>query len=85
MKKSAKAKDLFPRMAVLPREVDTRKDDWRKQAWNLDYAWFTPAEARSIVPEPRAVGSQYRSARAQAWGAPRTQGARQLSRGTERL
>jgi hypothetical protein len=42
----------------LPREVDTRKDDWRKQAWNLDYAWFTRDEARSMVPEPRTVGSQ---------------------------
>lgn len=42
----------------LPRAMDTRKDDWRKQAWNLDYAWFTRDEARSIVPEPRTIGSR---------------------------
>ncbi len=42
----------------LPREVDTRKEDWRKHAWNLDYAWFTAGEARSIVPEPRLPGSR---------------------------
>ena len=35
----------------LPREVDTRADDWRKRAWNLDYAWFTKEEARDLVPE----------------------------------
>jgi hypothetical protein len=42
----------------LPREVDTRKEDWRKHAWNLDYAWFTAEEARALVPEPRAAGSR---------------------------
>ncbi|MGH2355028.1 MAG: hypothetical protein ACRDI2_03215 [Chloroflexota bacterium] len=41
----------------LPREVDTRKDDWRRSAWNLDYAWFTRDEACSIVPEPLTPGS----------------------------
>lgn len=34
----------------LPRDEDTRVDDWRKHAWNLDYAWFTRAEAQSLVP-----------------------------------
>ena len=29
----------------LPREEDTRKDDWRKNAWNMDYAWVTREEA----------------------------------------
>lgn len=42
----------------LPREVDTRPEDWRKVAWNLDYAWFTRDEARSLVPEPRVPGSR---------------------------
>ncbi|HEX2034537.1 MAG TPA: hypothetical protein VHS99_10160 [Chloroflexota bacterium] len=42
----------------LPREVDTRPDDWRKSAWNLDYAWFTPEEARALVPHPRTAGSR---------------------------
>jgi len=42
----------------LPRAVDTRKDDWRKSAWNLDYAWFSAEEARAIVPQPRLPGSR---------------------------
>ena len=42
----------------LPRAVDTRPDDWRKIAWNVDYAWFTGDEARALVPEPRAVGAR---------------------------
>jgi hypothetical protein len=42
----------------LPRDVDTRKDDWRKHAWNLDYAWLTPDEARAIVPQPLRAGSR---------------------------
>jgi hypothetical protein len=41
----------------LPRDVDERKDDWRKPAWNLDYAWFTADEARSLVPEARTPGA----------------------------
>jgi hypothetical protein len=51
---------LVLRLAVrdLPREIDTRKDDWRKSAWNLDYAWFTRDEARAIVPQPRTAGSR---------------------------
>ncbi|MGI8915548.1 MAG: hypothetical protein ACR2JY_17480 [Chloroflexota bacterium] len=42
----------------LPREVDTRRDDWRKQAWNLDYAWITRDEARSLVPASLAPGAR---------------------------
>jgi hypothetical protein len=38
--------------------VDTRPDDWRKRAWNLDYAWFTAEEARGLVPEPLAPGAR---------------------------
>ncbi|NDB21796.1 MAG: hypothetical protein EB020_13095, partial [Proteobacteria bacterium] len=41
----------------LPREVDTRIDDWRKIAWNLDYAWFTREEAASLVPDPALPGA----------------------------
>jgi hypothetical protein len=41
----------------LPRDADTRPDDWRKRAWNFDYAWFTREEARQLVPEPPVVGS----------------------------
>ncbi|HET7768563.1 MAG TPA: hypothetical protein VFN74_07285 [Chloroflexota bacterium] len=37
----------------LPRQTDTRVDDWRKRAWNLDYAWFTKDEAQALVPEAR--------------------------------
>ncbi|MDQ3703581.1 MAG: hypothetical protein M3442_22070 [Chloroflexota bacterium] len=42
----------------LPRDEDARKEDWRKEAWNLDYAWFTRQEARSIVPAVRTLGSR---------------------------
>jgi hypothetical protein len=42
----------------LPREVDTRQEDWRKHAWNLDYAWFTRDEARDFVPASIAPSSQ---------------------------
>jgi len=42
----------------LPRETDTRPEDWRTIAWNLDYAWFTRDEARNLVPEPREVGAR---------------------------
>ncbi len=51
----------------LPRDDDTRKDDWRKVAWNLDYAWFTREEARAIVPEPRVAGNR----RAAPWAVVR--------------
>jgi hypothetical protein len=34
----------------LPREMDTRPEDWRKRAWNLDYAWFSKDEACALVP-----------------------------------
>ncbi len=57
--------DLYPAAGLvlqltardLPRDVDTRPDDWRKRAWNIDYAWFTPEEARQLVPEPATAGS----------------------------
>jgi hypothetical protein len=42
----------------LPREADTRPEDWRTIAWNLDYAWLTRDEARAIVPEPRELGAR---------------------------
>ena len=50
------ANGLVLRLAArdLPRDPDTRPDDWRKRAWNLDYAWFTAGEARALVPEGRA-------------------------------
>ena len=41
----------------LPREADTRPDDWRKRAWNLDYAWITKDEAQRLAPEPAVVGA----------------------------
>jgi hypothetical protein len=37
----------------LPRErPQSRRADWRADAWNLDFAWFRKDEARSFVPEP---------------------------------
>jgi hypothetical protein len=54
------ADGLVLRLAArdLPREADTRPDDWRKRAWNLDYAWFTREEARQLVPEGLTPGAQ---------------------------
>jgi hypothetical protein len=42
----------------LPRDVDTRPDDWRKIAWNFDYVWLTREEARALVPELCQIGQQ---------------------------
>ncbi len=42
----------------LPREEDTRKDDWRKNAWNMDYAWITGEEAAAIVPGELVAGAR---------------------------
>jgi hypothetical protein len=43
----------------LPRENDTRPDDWRRAAINYDHAWFSREEARSLVPKEPSVGSRY--------------------------
>src|SRR5207249_1375401 len=42
----------------LPRETDTRPEDWRRSAVNHDHAWFTKAEAASMVPERASVGDR---------------------------
>lgn len=42
----------------LPRAIDERPEDWRKVAWNLDYAWIRPEEARALVPESRELGAR---------------------------
>jgi hypothetical protein len=51
----------------LPREVDTRPDDWRKVAWNLDYAWFGATEAASLVPSKPVVGATAIASPSVAW------------------
>lgn len=51
----------------LPRDVDDRRDDWRKVAWNLDYAWFDAAEAASLVPPVLARGEVATAAPALTW------------------
>lgn len=40
----------------LPRDTDSRPDDWRKDMFNLDFAWFTRDEARSLVPDDPQPG-----------------------------
>lgn len=32
--------------------------DWRQTAWNHDFVWFKPDEARQMVPEKAAVGEK---------------------------
>jgi hypothetical protein len=44
--------------------LEVAADDWRKVAWNLDYAWITRDEARTLVPERRAVGARRAAPRA---------------------
>ena len=51
----------------LPRDVDSRPDDWRKVAWNLDYAWFDVDEAASLVPANPAIGTTIEAAASMAW------------------
>jgi hypothetical protein len=44
----------------LPRENAPPRQgaDWRQTAWNHDYAWFRPEEARQMVPEKAVVGER---------------------------
>jgi hypothetical protein len=43
----------------LPREVDTRPEDWRRHAVNSDHAWFTRQEAQSLLPIEPGAGDRY--------------------------
>ena len=44
----------------LPRDpsVDTRREDWRRRAFNLDHAWFRPEEAAALIPPDPKVGDE---------------------------
>lgn len=35
------------------------RDDWRLRAWNLDHAWLTADEVRSLIPSDPAAGKSY--------------------------
>lgn len=41
----------------LPRRVDTRPDDWRKSAVNINHAWFTRDEMLRFVPPGEVPGT----------------------------
>lgn len=41
----------------LPRSDDRREPDWRTNALNLDFAWFTADEAAALVPEQVEPGA----------------------------
>jgi hypothetical protein len=41
----------------LEEQVDLRQSDWRRAAWNMDYAWFRRDEVASMIPRPE-VGAQ---------------------------
>jgi hypothetical protein len=46
----------------MPRDAPTAKPapaDWRQQAWNQDYAWFTKAEVKQFLPPQPQVGKQH--------------------------
>jgi hypothetical protein len=42
----------------LPRAVDARPDDWRRDAVNYDHAWFTREEADGLLPAEPSVRSR---------------------------
>lgn len=45
----------------LPREESASgkpKPDWRTDAWNQDYAWFKPEEARALLPRQLHTGAK---------------------------
>lgn len=42
----------------LPRS-DSASDGWTGQAWNIDFAWFTKEEARSLLPAALEPGSRH--------------------------
>lgn len=46
---------LYVTARDLPRETAPGVD-WRARAWNQDYAWFTKAEARELLPAQPDVG-----------------------------
>lgn len=47
----------------LPR-ADDRSADWRTMAWNQDFAWFRPEEAKQWIPPERVVGAKHQVPRA---------------------
>jgi hypothetical protein len=52
---------LYVTSRDLPREAgktQPAKGDWRANAWNLDYAWFTKAEARQFFGAKLEVGQK---------------------------
>lgn len=64
LEQSERPEDRYPEGGLVlieyVRDLD-RKDspkDWRGDAWNQDHVWFSKKEARSMLPEPIAVGSR---------------------------
>ncbi len=47
-------------LRVVSRDLPEAKPagDWRKHAWNLDFAWFRKEEAETLVPERPAKGAR---------------------------
>src|SRR5262245_8985587 len=57
---SVTSRDM-PREANHPKaeQPTAARADWRAQAWNQDFAWFTKAEARQFLPaEPKVAAKQ---------------------------
>lgn len=50
------SRDL-PRHATA--SADAQRDDWRRRAFNLDHAWLTADEVRSLIPLDPAAGKSY--------------------------
>ncbi len=43
----------------LPRQVDSRPDDWRRKAHNQDFVWFTREEMLALIPEGVQQGDRF--------------------------
>lgn len=52
-------------LRVFSRDLPRKQaSDWRSSAWNQDYAWFTRAEVRSMLPEKLTAGQKIRAPQA---------------------
>lgn len=68
VEEAKRAENLYPEDGLvlrvfcrdLPREQQAmRPNDWRKDAWNQDYAWFKKAEARQFVATDPVEGATH--------------------------
>ncbi len=52
------ADGLVLRTSVRDIDRESGPADWRAEAWNQDFAWFTREEALAMLPESKTVGAE---------------------------